>query len=60
MENTKSNSGKKKGITSFFSHLRATIISWFKPEEVEVTFEEDGGGHMTGYTYTVVQHKNVA
>ena len=29
------------------------------PEEVEITFEEEEG-KITGYTYTKVQHKQVA
>ena len=60
MENTKINSGKNRGITSFLKHIGNTIVSWFKPEEVEVTFEENGGGKVISYTYRVVDHKHVA
>ena len=59
MERTKGKHNKQNVITSFLTQLRKKISGYFEPEEVEVTFEEDHG-KKAGYTYTKVQHKQVA
>jgi len=49
---------EKYSIGLFFKKLGSRIISLFEPEEVEVTFKVEG--KKTSYTYTKVEHKQVA
>ena len=41
-----------------FQKLGGMVVGLFEPEEVEVTFKEEGD--KTSYTYTKVQQKQVA
>ena len=59
MEHTKNKVNRPNVITSIFSQIRKKLSGYFEPEEVEITFEEDHGKKI-GYTYTKVQHKQVA
>ena len=55
----KSLSSERSGHTwPFFKKLSSKIAELFEPEEVEVTFKEEG--NKTSYTYTKVPHKQVA
>ena len=47
-----------KGLFSFFRRFGQWINEMFQPEEVEVTFKDDGKN--VTYTYTKVAHKQVA
>ena len=53
-----SDKGHQNTIGLFLKWLGPKINSFFQPEEVEVTFKEDGA--FTKYTYTKVNHKQVA
>ena len=44
-----------KGV---LSKLRSRILALFEPEEVEVTFLEEGD--TSSYTYRVIEHKRAA
>ncbi len=46
------------GQNSFFKKLGRKVASLFEPEEVEVTFKEEGS--TKSYTYTKVHQKQVA
>ena len=46
-------------FASLLKEVKRKISCYFEPEEVEVTFEGNVKDHGT-YTYTVVQHKQVA
>ncbi len=43
---------------NFFNRLKLKIAQLFEPEEVEVTFKQEG--KTTRYTYTKVTHKQIA
>ena len=51
--------GKPNSVALFFNMLKEKAKEILAPEEVEITFEEEEG-KITGYTYTKVQHKQVA
>ncbi len=53
-----SKQGRSNGFVHFFRSLSGKINDLFKPEEVEVTFKNDGKN--MSYTYTKVSHKQVA
>ena len=40
------------------SKMRARVRALFEPEEVEVTFVEEGDS--TSYTYRIIEHKRAA
>ena len=48
----------KADIPGFLKKLGDKVVSLFEPEEVEVTFKEEG--KTKSYTYTKVSHKQVA
>jgi hypothetical protein len=50
---------KPNFLLAFALRLREKAAEILKPEEVEVTFEEESG-KIIGYTYTIVSHKHVA
>ena len=50
--------GRSNGFVHFFRMLGDKINDLFRPEEVEVTFKNDGKN--MSYTYTKVTHKQVA
>lgn len=61
METNNISAGNKKTNVSVLSRVWNLVSGLFQPEEVEVTFKEDLTGHITSYTYTVVDHhKQVA
>jgi hypothetical protein len=49
---------EKKGTPAFLRKLGDKVVSLFQPEEVEVTFKEEG--NTKSYTYIKVPHKQVA
>ena len=55
---SKSSMGSRKPVVLFFKRLLRSMSEMFQPEEVEVTFK--GEGNHTTYTYTKVEHKQVA
>jgi hypothetical protein len=48
----------ERRLTRFFKWIRKKISDLFEPEEVEVTFKQEG--NKVSYTYTKVEHKQVA
>ena len=48
----------KKDTPGFLKKLGTKLASLFEPEEVEVTFKEEG--NTNSYTYIKVSHKQVA
>ncbi len=52
-------SAEQKAATPILHKLWNKIVSFFEPEEVEVTFQEDKG-KVVSYTYKVVDEKQVA
>ena len=49
---------KKNRIKHFIGQIALKIRNLFKPEEVEVTFTDEG--HTISYTYTKIEEKKVA
>ena len=50
---------KATALSGFLHACKKKLVHIFEPEEVEVYFEEDHG-KVVSYTYTVVDHKEVA
>ncbi len=53
-----SNANKPNLVVRIFQKLGGMVVGLFEPEEVEVTFKEEGD--KTSYTYTKVQQKQAA
>lgn len=53
--NDNTNGRRKPGLLKM---IKERLINLFRPEEVEVTFTEEG--RSMKYTYTVLTHKRVA
>ena len=50
--------GSTDGLSQLIRKIRGKITGLFEPEEVEVTFKNEG--KTMSYTYTKVPHKQVA
>ena len=53
-----SNADKPNLVVRIFQKLSGMVVGLFEPEEVEVTFKEEG--NKTSYSYTKVPQKQAA
>ena len=53
-----SNADKPNLVVRIFQKLSGMVVGLFEPEEVEVTFKEEG--NKSSYTYTKVPQKQAA